>query len=60
VPYRCGHQALFLPDFIEKAVVDHVCGATTRQQLLLAINDQIQDTHAPVLLLTAVCGKGNR
>jgi hypothetical protein len=34
---RCGHEALFLPDLLEKAVVDHVCDATTGRQLLLAV-----------------------
>jgi hypothetical protein len=39
---RCGHKALFLPDFIEKAVDDHVCDATTGQQLLLAVRPRLQ------------------
>jgi len=34
---RCGHQALFLPDFIEKAVADGIYDAATGQQLLLAV-----------------------
>jgi hypothetical protein len=42
VLHRCGHQALFLPDFIEKAVADHVCDATSGQQLLLAISTRLQ------------------
>jgi hypothetical protein len=42
VLHRCGHQALFLPDFIEKAVADHVCDATTGQQLLLTVPPRLQ------------------
>jgi hypothetical protein len=42
VLHRCGHQALFLPDFIEKAVADNLCDATTGQQLLLAISPRLQ------------------
>ena len=42
VLHRCGHQALFLPDLIEKTVADHVCDATTGQQLLLAIRPRLQ------------------
>jgi hypothetical protein len=42
VLHRCGHQALSLPDFIEKAVADHLCDATTGQQLLLAISPRLQ------------------
>jgi hypothetical protein len=41
VLHRCGHQALFLPDFIEKAVADHTCDATTGQQLLLAVRPRL-------------------
>jgi hypothetical protein len=41
VLHRCGHQALFLPDFIEKAVADHVCNATIGQQLLLAVRPRL-------------------
>jgi hypothetical protein len=41
VLHRCGHQALFLPDFIEKAVADNVCDATTGQQLLLAVRPRL-------------------
>jgi len=37
VLHRCGHQALFLPDLIEKAVADNVWDATTGQQLLLSV-----------------------
>ncbi len=39
---RCGHQALFLPDFIEKAAVDGVYDAATGQQLLLAVRPRLQ------------------
>jgi hypothetical protein len=39
---RCGHQALFLPDFIEKAVADNVCDTMTGQQLLLAVRPHLQ------------------
>jgi hypothetical protein len=42
VLHRCGHQVLFLPDIIEKAVADNVCDATTGQQLLLAISPRLQ------------------
>ena len=42
VLHRCGHQALFLPDFIEKAVADNVCDAMTGQQLLLTISPRLQ------------------
>jgi hypothetical protein len=42
VLHRCGHQALFLPDFIEKAVADNFCDATTGQRLLLAISPRLQ------------------
>ena len=42
VLHRCGHQALFLPDFIEKAVADHGYDAMTGQQLLLAIRPRFQ------------------
>jgi hypothetical protein len=38
---RCGHRALFLPDFIEKAVADRRCEATTGQQLLLAVRPRL-------------------
>jgi hypothetical protein len=41
VLHRCGHQALFLPDFIEKAVAEQVCDATTGQQLLLAVRPRL-------------------
>jgi hypothetical protein len=39
---RCGHQALFLPDFIEKAVADNVWDTMTGQQLLLAVRPRLQ------------------
>jgi hypothetical protein len=42
VLHRCGYQALFLPDFIEKTVADHLYDATTGQQLLLAISPRLQ------------------
>jgi hypothetical protein len=38
---RCGHQVLFLPDFIEKAVADNIYDATTGQQLLLAVRPRL-------------------
>jgi hypothetical protein len=38
---RCGHQALFLPDFIEKSVVDGVYDAVIGQQLLLAVRPRL-------------------
>jgi hypothetical protein len=38
---RCGHQALFLPDLIEKAVADGICDAATGQQLLLAVRPRL-------------------
>ncbi|MGH8069472.1 MAG: hypothetical protein ACRERE_30390 [Candidatus Entotheonellia bacterium] len=41
VLHRCGYQALFLPDFIEKAVADNICDATTGQQLLLAVRPRL-------------------
>jgi hypothetical protein len=41
VLHRCGHQALFLPDFIEKSVVDGVYDAVTGQQLLLAVRPRL-------------------
>jgi hypothetical protein len=41
VLHRCGHQALFLPDFIERAVADNLCDTTTGQQLLLAISPRL-------------------
>jgi hypothetical protein len=42
VLHRCGHQVWFLPDFFEKVVADHICDATTGQQLLLAISPRLQ------------------
>jgi hypothetical protein len=38
---RCGHAALFLPDFVEKAVTDEAFDATTGQQLLLALRSRL-------------------
>jgi hypothetical protein len=39
---RCGHQALFLPDFIEKSVVGGgVYDTATGQQLLLAVRPRL-------------------
>ena len=38
---RCGHQALFLPDLIEKAVADGSCDTATGQQLLLAVRPRL-------------------
>lgn len=37
---RCGHQALFLPDFIEKSV-GSVYDTATGQQLLLAVRPRL-------------------
>jgi hypothetical protein len=42
VLHRCGHRALLLPDFIERAVAENLCDATTGQQLLLAISPRLQ------------------
>jgi hypothetical protein len=42
VLHRCGHRVLFLPDFIEKAVIDHVYDATGGQQLLSAVRPRLQ------------------
>ena len=41
VLHRCGHQALFLPDLIEKAVTDGIYDAATGQQLLLAVRPRL-------------------
>jgi hypothetical protein len=41
VLHRCGHQALFLPDLIEKAVADGICDVATGQQLLLAVRPRL-------------------
>jgi hypothetical protein len=41
VLHRCGHQTLFLPDFIEKSVVDGVYDVATGQQLLLAVRPRL-------------------
>ena len=38
---RCGHAALFLPDFIEKAVAEGAFAAATGQQLLLALRPRL-------------------
>ena len=38
---RCGHQALFLPDFIEKSVGGGVYDTATGQQLLLAVRPRL-------------------
>jgi hypothetical protein len=38
---RCGHQALFLPDFIENSVAGGVYDVTMGQQLLLAIRARL-------------------
>jgi hypothetical protein len=41
VLHRCGHAALFLPDFIEKAVTEGAFDAATGQQLLLALRSRL-------------------
>jgi hypothetical protein len=38
---RCGREALFLPDFVEKAVADGVLDSTTGQKLLLAVRPRL-------------------
>jgi hypothetical protein len=38
---RCGHQALFLPDFIEIAVANGVYDVTMGQHLLLAVRTRL-------------------
>jgi hypothetical protein len=38
---RCGHAALFLPDFIEQAVAEGAFDATIGQQLLLALRARL-------------------
>ena len=38
---RCGHQALFLPDLIEKSVGGDVYDTVTGQQLLLAVRPRL-------------------
>lgn len=37
---RCGHEALFLPDFVGKAVLDGVFDSITAQKLLLAVRSR--------------------
>lgn len=41
VLHRCGHQALFLPDFIENAVARGMYDVPMGQQLLLAIRARL-------------------
>ena len=41
VLHRCGHQALFLPDFIEYTVANSIHDVTIGQQLLLAIRARL-------------------
>jgi hypothetical protein len=41
VPRRCGHAALFLPDFIEKVVADGGFDSATGQKLLLALRSRL-------------------
>jgi hypothetical protein len=38
---RCGREALFLPDFMEKAVADGALDITTGQKLLLALRSRL-------------------
>ena len=38
---RCGHTALFLPDFIEKAVAEGAVDVATGQQLLFALRSRL-------------------
>jgi hypothetical protein len=38
---RCGREALFLPDFMEKAVADGIFDAATGQRLLLAVRRRL-------------------
>jgi len=38
---RCGREALFLPDFVEKAVAEGVFDPVTGQRLLLAIRPRL-------------------
>ena len=38
---RCGHAALFLPDFLEKAVAEGAFDTATGQQLLLALRTRL-------------------
>jgi hypothetical protein len=36
VLHRCGHEVLFLPDFVEKAVADRAFDVVIGQQFLFA------------------------
>ncbi len=38
---RCGREALFLPDFVEKAVAEGVFDSATGQKLLLAVRPRL-------------------
>jgi hypothetical protein len=38
---RCGQSALFLPDFVEKAVTDGVFDSATGQKLLVAVRPRL-------------------
>jgi hypothetical protein len=38
---RCGREALFLPDFVEKAVASGTCATTNGQKLLLALRSRL-------------------
>jgi hypothetical protein len=38
---RCGREALFLPDFVEKAVADRAFDVVTGQQFLLACRSRL-------------------
>jgi len=38
---RCGREALFLPDFVEKAVADGAFDPVTGQKLLLALRSRL-------------------
>lgn len=41
VLHRCGHEALFLPDLVEKSAIDGVFDTATGQQLLLALRPRL-------------------
>lgn len=41
VLHRCGHKALFLPDFVEKAVIDGKIDSATGKKLLLAVRPRL-------------------
>jgi hypothetical protein len=41
VLHRCGREALFLPDFIEKAVANGAFDAVTGQKPLLAVRTRL-------------------